>query len=310
MDIFGILIEQIGLFAIYIIIGVIMVKSGVLDAVSLEAISRFVLKMALPVMNFTSIVHNVDRADLLSSFPILLLAVVFYIFMFGAAKGMTCLFRIKAEQKGVYQALAMFGNIGFMGIPIITSIFPEKGMLYISIFLIIDQLTLWTVGVKLLTSSKEERFNPWKLLNPASVSIVLAVVCVIGMVPVPEILDSALQKITTGATPMAMIYLGGLFACADIRKYITQKELYGIVGIKMCLIPILLYLLLEQFLLDKNLGVTVALIAGMPTMSAVVIMAKGYGADGDCAMGSIVVTTVCSAVTLPTVFWVLQYLLV
>ncbi len=61
MDIFGILIEQIGLFAIYIIIGVIMVKSGVLDAVSLEAISRFVLKMALPVMNFTSIVHNVDR---------------------------------------------------------------------------------------------------------------------------------------------------------------------------------------------------------------------------------------------------------
>ena len=78
----------------------------------------------------------------------------------------------------------------------------------------------------------------------------------------------------------------------------------------MCLIPILLYLLLEQFLLDKNLGVTVALIAGMPTMSAVVIMAKGYGADGDCAMGSIVVTTVCSAVTLPTVFWVLQYLLV
>ena len=35
-----------------------------------------------------------------------------------------------------------------MGIPIVVSIYPEKGMLYMAVFTIIDQLMLWTLGGK------------------------------------------------------------------------------------------------------------------------------------------------------------------
>ena len=47
-------------------------------------------------------------------------------------------------------------------------------------------------------------------------------------------------------------------------------------------------------------------LAAMPAMSSIVMMAKASGSEGDYAMGGIFVTTVCSIVSIPVVFWVLQ----
>ena len=49
MHTFDILLQQIGLFIIYILAGVILVRTRVLSRETLEPISKFVLKMALPV---------------------------------------------------------------------------------------------------------------------------------------------------------------------------------------------------------------------------------------------------------------------
>ena len=63
-----------------------------------------------------------------------------------------------------------------MGIPIVTSIYPENGMLYICVFTIIDQLMLWTAGVRLTSgtdSQKKAVLISRKLINPVTVSIFL-----------------------------------------------------------------------------------------------------------------------------------------
>ena len=49
---FEILLQQIGLFVIYLLAGVILVRTKVLNKETLEPISKFVIKMALPVMIF------------------------------------------------------------------------------------------------------------------------------------------------------------------------------------------------------------------------------------------------------------------
>ena len=49
MHTFDILLQQIGLFIIYILAGVILVRTRVLSRETLEPISKFVLKMALPM---------------------------------------------------------------------------------------------------------------------------------------------------------------------------------------------------------------------------------------------------------------------
>lgn len=78
MDILTIILEQIGLFVIYIIVGVLLVRAKVFNATTLETLSRFVLKLGLPVMIFINTVSGVDRAALIRSLPVLGLAVAFY----------------------------------------------------------------------------------------------------------------------------------------------------------------------------------------------------------------------------------------
>ena len=67
MTTFEILLQQIGLFVIYILAGVILVRTKVLNRETLEPISKFVIKMALPVMIFINIIDGVNKEILTGS---------------------------------------------------------------------------------------------------------------------------------------------------------------------------------------------------------------------------------------------------
>lgn len=217
MSTFWILLEQMELFVIYILAGVILVKSRLFNRETLQPISKFVLRMGLPLLIFTNIINGVERNVLLSSGSVLMLAFLFYVAMFFISMGIARIFHVKGKMAQIYQTMSMFGNIGFMGIPIITSIYPENGILYVSVFSIVDQLFLWTLGVKLTAPEGEGKFDLKKLVNPASIGIIVALFMILTGLKLPTLLNTGLQKIGSTATPLAMIYLGGIFACVPMK---------------------------------------------------------------------------------------------
>lgn len=344
MSTLSILINQLGMFVIYILAGIILIRTKALNRENMEVVSRLVIKLALPVMIFTNTVNGVDKEMLFHSLSILGIAFFMYICLFGLSFLSGKMFHLQGDHQQLYSAMSAFGNIGFMGIPIVTSIFPERGMLYISVFTMIDQLMLWTVGVRLTsktgdtvekisqiqspcgqpisdrknivagrsvtdkTSGKHSNFDFKKLINPVTIAIVLALIFILAGIQLPEILNTAFSKIGATATPLAMIYPGGVFACMDVKKYICKLDYYGIVAIKMLIFPVIFYLVLGLLPISAEIRMTMTLTSAMPVMSSVVMMANAYGTDGDYAMGGILVTTVCSIVTLPLVYWVLQFI--
>ena len=307
MTTFEILLQQIGLFVIYILAGVILVRTKVLNKETLEAISKFVIKMALPVMIFINIIDGVNHEILSSSWPIILIAAGFYVVMFLVSLWMTKFFHLGENRAGIYQAMMLFGNIGFMAVPVISNVFPGNGILYVSVFMIFDQFMLWTLGVKLTTPMGSGRFDPKKLINPATVAILIGMILMLTEVRIPSLLDTGLQKIGATASPLAMIYIGGIFAELPLKKYLKEISLYGIVIVRMLLAAILMFLVLGFFPVNEEIRLAMALITGMPTMTAVVMMANASGLDGDYALGGVFITTVCGIVTLPFVCWLLQY---
>lgn len=95
MDILWILAEQIGLFVIYIVVGILMVQTRVLTRDTLETISRFVMKLSMPVMIFTTTVGGVDRSSLVRSFPLLGLTAALYVCTFCLGKLLVAGFRLQ-----------------------------------------------------------------------------------------------------------------------------------------------------------------------------------------------------------------------
>lgn len=180
--------------------------------------------------------------------------------------------------------------------------------MYASVFMLIDQFMLWTLGVKLTSPTGEGGFK-LKMINPATVAIVLAIVLKFTGIRIPVLLDTAFSKIGSTASPLAMIYVGGIFAGISLKKYLREISLYGIVLLKMILAPVFLFLILGLFPVSGELRLATSLIVGMPTMTAVVMMANASGLDGDYALGGVFITTISGIITLPAVCWLLQYVL-
>jgi hypothetical protein len=168
---------------------------------------------------------------------------------------------------------------------------------------------LWTLGVKLTSpSTNQNHFNPKKLINPVTVAIFLAVIFILVDFQMPKVLLSALTKIGSTSTPLAMIYLGGVFSYLNLGEYLKKSELYGIVFIKMTVFPVILYWVLGFAPIVEEIRMTLAFLSAMPSMSSIVMMAKASGTDGDYAMGGIFITTLSSVITIPLVYEIIHAL--
>ena len=299
MAYFSIVLSQIIGFVIYILIGIAAVRMRVLGSRSLGVFSRFITKISLPLLLFSNTLNGATRQQFISALPVLAVTVLMYFLLYLLCLFLARLSGLKGNENHVYRACAMFGNIGFMGIPIVAAVFPEQGMLYIALFTVIDQLLLWTLGVNL--TAPVDRENAMSVINPATIAIVLAIVGIFTGIELPAPVNTALTKAGALTTPLAMIYMGGLFCYIDIPRYIRKKEFYGAVAIKMCLFPPLFYMLCQTLGVVHDVTVTMSLLSALPSMAAVVRLAQNQHSAGNYAAGMILVTTLCSIVTLPLV---------
>lgn len=312
MNYFTLVLEQVILFAIYACVGVIAVKGGILNRDSLSALAKLITRVALPLLIFTNTLNGSNRMQLLAALPVLGVVAALYLLLFSLALLLKKLFRLKEDRGRIYWACTMFGNVGFMGIPIIMALFPVRGMLYIALFSIVDQLSFWTIGVKLTTPGSEEdqssvRKQLMKLINPAMVGILLAILGVLTGLHLPELLHTALHTVGSTATPLSLIYLGGMFCFVPIREGLLQKEFYGTVIVKMLALPVLLWLVLRHIpWISRDFAMVICLLTATPSMSSVAMLAQSQESEAEYGVEMVFVTTLCSAVTIPAVCFLIS----
>ena len=307
MNYFSIVLEQIEIFVVYMLIGIFAVKLHFLDRSKLGMLSGCITKILLPLLIFTNTINGTTREQFLSSAVIILLAAVLYLVLYVVAAVLAKLLRINYRHESLYRVCAMFGNCGFMGIPIITTLYPEQGGLYIAMYTVIDQLALWTVGMDLTAPvDREKKLSPSqrfrKMINPATVAILAGVFVVLTGIKLPSTIITALAKTGAAASPLAMVYLGGVFCYIKIIDYLKLKEVYVTVVVKMLVLPVLVYAVLSHIpAVDQNVAVTIGILCALPTMSSVAMMAESQHSDSDYVTGFIFVTTLLSIITLPIV---------
>lgn len=307
MNYFSIVLEQVEIFVVYLLIGIIAVKTNVLDREKLGALSSCVTKILLPLLIFSNAINGATKEQFLSSTVILLLTAVYYLVLYLVTAALSKLLHLDIQHRNLYRACSMFGNCGFMGIPIILALYPEQGGIYIAVFTVIDQLVLWTIGLDLTSPPKSQTSVSLskrliKIVNPATIAITTGVFLVLTGIKLPAAVVNALAKTGSAASPLAMIYLGGIFCYIKIRNYLKCREIYATVLIKMVLLPIAFYTVMHHISsIDRSIAVTLSVLCALPSMASIAMIAETQHSDGDYAAGMIFITTLFSIITLPLV---------
>ena len=306
MDQFFIVLNQIGIFLLLILLGIAAVRFGILDEHSLGNVSKLVMRMALPAYIFVNTAEGATRQGLYASLLVIPLAAVLYLMLFGLSRLLEKVFHLQGNRAKVFRAIVMFGNVGFMGIPLVVELYPDTALLYISLFTILDQGLFWTYGVSLTkpVSDQKEKIslrNLKNLLSPALVAIVAATVLVLLDLHLPKVLVTTLSKLGAASMPLSLLYIGGMLSMTDVRGVLKCGELYAEIGLKMVVLPLVYFVVMGLCRVPADMAGTITFLTGLPAINMVAMLSKNNGSDGDYAVCAVMLTTMACLVTLPLV---------
>ena len=151
----------------------------------------------------------------------------------------------------------MFPNFTFMAYPVMETLFPDKGLFYISVYTIPTRLAIYILG-PLLLRPKNESDNRMKLMKQGLKSLLTPPVFAIPIglflyftgISLPIPIHETIADFARVATPMGMVVSGIILAEVPIKNLFGEKRLYLLTVMRLIVAPLLVYFILLPFHFD------------------------------------------------------------
>lgn len=211
---------------------------------------------------------------------------------------------------------SVFGNIIYLGYPVVHALFGDEGLLYASMMQLVSNVLMWTLGVVLLSSGNGTPVGKsmLKVFNINTFAIIIGLVMFLAGIKLPEVLMKSLGGLGNSNTYLSMIYIGVLMYYGNIRGMVGRKIVYFLTFNKLIAVPVLLavfFSLLSGFTgyqPDKLVLSVLIIESSMPCMANIIILAKVFGADERLATANVFVSTIVSLLTLPLILFMMSIL--
>jgi len=236
--------------------------------------------------------------------------VMFYLFAGMSAR----ILHLNVENTALHKASAMFGNVVFLGFPVINAIFPGgEGLIYATMYQLGQNTLIWTWGVYILNKGADKTSKEnWKhLINPVTIAFAAGLLFMAMPFRIPEIILKPISDIGHTTSYISMIYVGAVLVKANPLRVFVNLRSYLVSVNKLVLTPLIILLLFKYAGLSQlfhvsttALGVMVML-SGMPCMILISVLAKDLGLNDRQSVENIFLSTILSFGTLSLLFWLL-----
>lgn len=314
----SIIINQISFLTILVLIGYFASKIGIIKEETRDSLVKIIFNITLPLL----LVTNFSKLDLTPEILrnsliviIISLTVILMMLIIGAIS--SSFFKMKHEQRSVFIAHHAFGNILYIGFPVVSALFGDIGLFYASIYAFVSIMLLWTVGIYVITRKGGMPIGQSirKMVNPNSVAILIGFLLFLLRIKIPDIILKPFMSLGGTTIYLSMIYIGALLGLMKIKGLFGNPLVYITTLNKNVLFPLILILLVS--FLGKNvlsgvdpLIVSVIIVeAAMPCMANVVIVAKIFKVDDHLATSNVFMSTLLSMVSLPFIWWLINVVL-
>jgi malate permease and related proteins len=313
----NIIINQILILVILVMTGIIGSGLRVITPPAKDFLAKIIFNITLPAMLFTNF-SMVDLTPRLlnNSLMVLLLATLSLLFMLFVGWLTSRILRLKHGDAGIFRLHSMMGNIIYLGFPVISALFGKEGLLYASIFTLVSNFLMWTVGLLVITRGKEVsvRRNLKHFFNPNTIAIVSGFILFLLSVKLPPIILDSLGGLGSTNTYLSMLFIGSILFYASVRDMISNIAIYVLSFNRLILVP---FLLVSIFMfantifpgkIDPLVISVIVMQSAMPCMVNVVIMVNILGENDSIATANVFVSTLLSILTLPLILMSLRLL--
>jgi len=199
-------------------------------------------------------------------------------------------------------------NSGFMGTPIMESLYAQTGVMYSSMFLITIRIIMWAMGpsyfIKDSKMTKKQILNK-ALTHPCLVACYIGLVFMIFQIKLPVFMTKTITSISSCNTALTMILVGTILPEVPLRKIINKGSVY-FSFIRLAFIPALTFGL-GYFLSLRGVSLEVpTILTAMPGGMTMSLYAARYDSDAAFGTQAVVLSTLLSMITLPLIYMLIH----
>lgn len=211
-------------------------------------------------------------------------------------------FKKKGDDRAVYQFALVYGNMGYMALPLAQAVLGSEGVFYCSAGVMAFNTVCFTHGVWLMSRRKGEKVKfelKSIILNPGVISVFIGLPLFITGVHLPEMIVKPLDYIQSMNTPLAMIFFGTYIANTDLKKMFIDRDIYLVSLIKLLIAPLLMFGIYKISGMSGTLLQACMISASVPSANNTVMFAAKYGHDTGTASKIVALVSFISIFTLP-----------
>ncbi|MCL6589092.1 MAG: AEC family transporter [Firmicutes bacterium] len=267
-----------------------------------KGLTEFILNITAPLLTIASFHFNFSPKLLQNIGIVFGGSVVIHTLAFFLSKFLFT--RFPQNEKKVLQFSAVFSNCGFMGFPILVSIYGKIGILYGSVYVVPFTIFLWTVGVMICSGPrpqgpKNSDFPRRIIFNPGIMSVFIGLALFVFSVKLPTPLNQAIELTGAMTTPLAMTVIGSMLAGLKFKEVFSGFSVYYGAIIRLLIMPVIGLGVLKLLGMTGILLEVCVILTAMPVAANTVIFTEKYNGASAFASRLVFVSTLFSMLTIP-----------
>lgn len=276
--------------------GIFLTKSDILDAHTTAKLSKMILVLFNPMLALTNAIKAAGKIPLTQLGLIVLIALGMYVFQLTVGGLLAPFFDKDPFQRRMYQLMMGFPNVGFIGIPVVSTVLGPEYVIYVTEFSLVFNVVFYTYGIARM-DGKFSLSALKAMVTPANGMVLLSIVIVAANLHFPSFINTAVDYLGAVASPMSLVTVGYTMAKSDLKSIFARKQLYIFSAIRLLVIPLVALPVLRLVLPGQSDLVAVCLIMfGMPVANMPLILGTERGVDcSNCSAGIIMTTLLCVA---------------
>lgn len=294
----AILMQTLTLFLI-LMLGFVAAKAGWLTKDMRPGLSGLLLNVTTPCV----ILRAFQYPRSMEVWHGMLIAAAFITF-FILAGLLVCGVIFRAESRARRTVLAFgtaFGNVGFMGIPVIGAYVGAQGLIYVSVGIAIFNILAWTIGVRAFDPGQ---FRIRKIVTfPPLYAVAAGLIMFAFEIPLPSLLDKVTEMVSGINSPLSMMLVGAILAESSLGAFAKDRCALLAVLLRLAVIPAGALGLCALFHIEGTTRTVLVLLNGMPMAVNTVLFALMFHGDEELSSCLVALSTL---LYLPAVFcWML-----
>lgn len=288
---------------ILILIGVLCGRLRIFDDAAASRLSDFCMKIVSPCAVIESFFRDYDP----SMARTLLLVLVISACVYTASIFIAIPFiRNKWDDYRVLRFAVIFGNCGYMGLPLQQAVLGTDGVFFGAVYMCMFNIFLWTYGVYLM-SGKRENISLGRVIRiPAIPAVFIGLLIFVFSLRLPEVITAPVHYMGSLNVPLPMVIIGYHLSKTNIIKSFTEKSYYVVYLLRLIVIPALMILVLKIAGAGSFLMTTCVISTAVPTAAYTTMFADAFGQNKEKSSNLVSVCTILSILTLPVMTAIAQ----